>query len=290
MTTTRIATWLITALVLLILWPGAAVLAESLRISRIQYVNLSSDPTGTSPYDEQTVDCLGGIVTHIISGSYTRLVLQDPDYLDGWGAIQVKEQENDLNPFAAINVGDFVSLTNVVVEDYRGTTFLQYGGSFAPGAAFAVESTGNAVPDPKVVTLDQIAAPVGQAVADHAAELYESMRLTVEDVTVTNWDLGKAGDNYNLHNDDGDSWASDYLNDDTEGAAYHPSVKIGSQFISVTGILEQYKKSSSGWDYYQLLTTSTGDLNLVPEPTTWVALLSGMVCLAGWGFVQRRKS
>ncbi len=63
-----------------------------------------------------------------------------------------------------------------------------------------------------------------------------------------------------------------------------------NKLATATGILEQYEKRVAGWDYYQLLTTSTGDLNPVPEPSAWLLLLSGVVSLAGWPLIRRRRS
>ena len=292
MTTNRITACLTSALVILILLSDVAVFADPLNIYQIQYVE-SVDPIEDSPYAGQIVDCSGGIVTYIAAGSRPRLVVQDPSHPDGWGAIQVKGWSGE-DTFAGINVGDWVSATNVFVEENRGTTFLQFGGDQlgpAPNATFTVESTGNLVPAPKVVALDQILAPVGGNVTEHGAECFESMRLTVEDVIVTGLGLGKADDNYVLHNDDGDAWASDYVNEDKGYFdLYHPHVQLGGQFASVTGVLEQYERSSSGWDYYQLLTTSTDDFQLVPEPSSWHALLAGMACLVAWMSVRRRRS
>ncbi len=298
MKVTRITTWLITGVVLSIPWSSATVFADLFRIDQIQYVDLSVDPSGASSYDGQTHDCIGGIVTTIWTGSRPRLVLQDPNYMNGWGAIQVKGW-NGGDTFAGINPGDWVSFTDVLVEEYRGNTFLQFGGTQgpAPNAAFARESTGHTIPASTVVTLDQIAAPAegppeSWLVADHSAEPYEAMWLTVKEVTVTGLGFGKADDNYVLSSADGDAWASDYNN---EGKGYfdlyHPYVQLGSEFYSVTGILEQYEKGSTDdWDYYQLLTTSTGDLNLVPEPSAWLLLLSGVLSLAGWPLIRRRRS
>jgi hypothetical protein len=267
MTTSRITVRLATTTLLFVAWFGGAARGEAMTIYQIQYTDLSEDPTGSSPYAGQTLDCAGGIVVNIWTGSRPRLILQDPANPDGWGAIQVKGWDGE-DTFAGINLGDWVSLTGVCVEEYRGTTFLQFGGTKdpAPNAAFVTLSTGNALPPPVIVTLDQIAAPLegppgSWRVANHSAEPYESMRLTVEDVVVTALDLGKASDNYNLQNDDGDAWASDYMNADrTDFDLYHEYVQSGSKFFSVTGILEQYERSGSpSWDYYQLLTTSTND-------------------------------
>jgi hypothetical protein len=87
------------------------------------------------------------------------------------------------------------------------------------------------------------------------------MLLAVHDVTITAIDLGKAEDNYNLNSDSGDAWAADYMVPPEElVGSYLPPIGVGADFPLVVGILEQYMKLSSGWDYYQLLTRGLGDL------------------------------
>ena len=251
----------------------AAAGAEELTISAIQS---DCDADGASSYAGQVVDCAGGIVTQIFEGSQTRVVIQDPAFPDGWGGIQVKDWIGDLADL--LSVGDWVSFANVQVEEYRGTTLLQYRPE--NGAGHEVLSQANELPPHKLVVLDEIAAPLGIPpedpqewyVADHSAEKYESMLLMIEGVTVTAMDLGKAGDNYNLHGQAGDVWASDYMNADRVGA-YHPYVALETHFESVSGILEQYTKIDYGWDYYQVLTTGTSDL-VIPEPASGAMLLA----------------
>ena len=247
-----------------------------LKIHLIQYTD---DPAGASDYDGQVLNCVGGIVTHKFRGGKPKLTLQDPNppvdpkYAGGWAGIQVKDWTAGLELFDAVSVGDWVSLTNVEVEEFYGNTLLHYKPDNAAG--LTRESTGNPLPPHMLVTVEEIAAPVeGPAdewyVADHSAEKYEAMLLTVEEVTVTAMDLGAKRDNYNLQGQAGDCWAGDYMNADA-GGLYHPCVSVGAHFDSVSGILEQYRKDE--FDYYQLLTTATDDL--VPEPAAIVMLLVG---------------
>jgi len=88
--------------------------------------------------------------------------------------------------------------------------------------------------------------------------------VRVENIIVTEKDLGKAEDNYSLESYENAGpndlcWAADYMNEEVEEDDYHRFVDLGSRFCSVTGIIEQYDgfKNSYEWDYYQLLTTST---------------------------------
>jgi len=237
-------------------------LAEPLSIYEIQ---CTTDANGTSEQHGIIVDCLGGIVTHKREGGRPRLVLQDPNYPDGWSAIQVKGWARDA--FDDVNIGDWVSVINVLVEDNKGTTFLQYIEENNPG--LTITSINNPLPEPLVVTIDGIAAPIEGlniwTVTEHSAEKYESMLIKVVDVTVIGTGYGKAYDNYILQSNADPNltcWVSDYMNNNKDSdLIYHPLVEIDQKFCGVTGILEQYTAESDGiyYDYYQFLTTNSED-------------------------------
>ncbi len=261
---------------------GAAARAGAQPLTTYQ-IQQPADAVGTSTYNGRIVDCAGGVVTHKFAGFKPRVVLQDPAFCDGWGGIQVKDWTATRDLFDAVSVGDWVSLSNVEVEEFVGNTLLQYKSGNSAGAV--VTGTGNPLPAHKVVAAGEIAAPVESPpsewyVADHSAEKFESMLLTVEDVTVTGTDLGKERDNYVLSDPAGECWATDYMNAD-RGDVYHPLVRVGAHFDSVSGILEQYADGGNQFDYYQLLTTGSEDF--VPEPGSLVLLLAG--CLR----VRRRR-
>jgi hypothetical protein len=244
---------------------GSAKAAE-LSIYEIQY---TTDANGTSPQHGNIVDCLGGIVTHKPPTGRPRLIIQDPNYPDGWGAIQVKDLFS-AGVFTDVNVGDWISLTNVEVEDNKGTTFLQYIED--NNAGFTIVSTNNPLPRPRVVAIDEIAAPIEGldvwVVSGHNAEKYESMLIKVINVKIADTGYGKAFDNYVLQSNVNPNlicWASDYMNAGKEkGLIYHPFVEIGKNFCGVTGVLEQYTGQQDGifYDYYQLLTTTTEDFTI----------------------------
>ena len=238
--------------------------ADVLSIYDIQY---TTDPNGASHYDGSVVDCNGGIVIHIRPGPPAKLTLYDPNCPDAWGGIMAKDPES-VGVFTDVNVGDWVSFTNFKVEEYRGTTFLQYIEDNDP--CYTVVSWDNPLPKPITVRVGQIKAPVEGTlewvVEDHSAEKYEAMLLKVVDVNVVGQEYGKAEDNYILQSnrDPNSCWASDYMNEDTGGQKYHPLVLLGRRFCGVTGILEQYTgtKYSIYYDYYQLLTTNTEDFTI----------------------------
>jgi hypothetical protein len=251
---------LATAIILILFVSTEYTQADALSIYEIQF---TTDADGTSPHNGNIVDCTGGIVTHIRSGGRPRLIIQDPNYSDGWGAIQVKGWASDA--FNNIVIGDWVSLTNVLVEENRGTTFLQYQTENDPN--LTIVSRNNKVPRPLVVTIDEISAPSEGVdtwvIPNITAEKYESMLIKVTNVHISDAGYGKAFDNYVLTSNIDRSltcWVSDYMNTDKEkGLIYHPYVEIGQNFCGVSGILEQYTGDSEGifYDYYQLLTINT---------------------------------
>jgi len=237
----------------------------------IYEIQCTTDPNGNSQLNGMLIgECSGGIITCIFPGTRTRIVVQDPNYPDGWGAIQVKDIDQ-MGYLDNISIGNYVRILNATVEEYRGTTFLQMIAENQPSVT--VVSSNNLIPEPLIVDVSEIVSPVygpisgGYFAADHNAEKYESMLISIENVIVTAVDLGKNSDNYVLQDYDNPDdpnfscWASDYLNNDMEGEQlYHPYVVQDQRFCSITGILEQYTRVSHDWDYYQLLTTYTGDL------------------------------
>ena len=237
--------------------------ADEMSIYEIQY---TTDPNGASGQHGNIVDCLGGIVIDKSSGSRTKLTLYDPNYPDAWGGIMAKDLYG-VGVFADVNVGDWISFTNIEVEDFKGTTFLQFKAENESG--FTIVSTNNPLPEPLVVTVDEIAAPAegldSWLVTDYNAEKYEAMLIKVINVNVKDTGYGKAYDNYilaSIVDPNLSCWVSDYMNAGKDkGQIYHPYIEPGLNLCGVTGVLEQYTGEQEGisYDYYQLLTTSTED-------------------------------
>ena len=242
----------------------------TLSIYQIQY---ATNTDGTSDWDTQQVNCTGGIVIHKWGGGRQRIILYDPNNPTGWGGILVKG-ENGTTPFDSINLGDWISLDSVMVYDWinksRGNTILYLDGT----SAVNVLSTGNPLPDPLVVDVndvDVVYDPVYETcfVTDHRAEKYEAMYIQVRNVTVGDVNVGKDYDNYSLNMSSDPNiycWASDYMNKDKPGNLDHlPIIQSGQHFCAVSGIFEQYSNVDFGWDYYQILTTKEDDL-LIEQP------------------------
>lgn len=243
---------------------------EYLTIPNIQY---TESPDGASPYNGKVIDCAGGVVVAKQAGGRPRLFVQDPNASDGWAAIQVKGWTSDA--FASVNVGDWVQFQRIFVEEFRGTTFLQYSEKNTDGSkpVLKILGHGHRLPRPVVLDVNQIKAPAYQpaqdawVVADHSAERFESMLLQIRDVAVVKQGLGKAQDNYALqsfrepNNAGASCWASDYLNADRKKSdLYLPAIQPGQRFRAVTAVLEQYTNLGDGFDYYQLLTVSAGSV------------------------------
>jgi len=237
-----------------------------LTIPEIQYTK-SRD--GASPYNGQVVDCAGGVVVFKRASGRPRLLLQDPNALDGWGGIQVKGWASDA--FVDVNVGDWVELEQAFVEEARGVTFLQYWDQNPDGSQpiLNVVTRGHSFPRPLRVDVNEIRAPEylpledAWVVTDRNAERFESMVVQVRDVLVVERGLGKALDNYELQswsapNDpNARCWGADYFNQDRqETDLYLPEIEVGRRFRAVTGVLEQYTNLGAGYDYFQLLTLS----------------------------------
>jgi hypothetical protein len=261
----------ITSLLLMLtaLWMTDLLFAQepNLSIYELQY---TENPDGSSYYDEQTVNCTGGIVIHKWSRGRERMTLYDPNYPDGWGGIMAKGPF-DSTAFEDVNLGDWVRLENVIVYEElnkaRGNTTLFYD----EYSSYSILSTGHELPEPLLVDTEEIAVhydPVRQTcyVSDHRAEKYEAMYLKVRIVTVGDVNVGSHLDNYSLSKMDDPNiycWASDYINiDNPDSYTPHPIISSGLKLCSVSGILEQYTKLSDGWDYYQLLTTEREDFQI----------------------------
>lgn len=236
----------------------------NLSIYELQYTENSD---GSSYYDEQTVNCEGGIVIHKWSRGRERLILYDPNHPNEWGGILVKGPF-DSNVFEDVNLGDWIRLETIVVYEElnkaRGNTTLFYD----ENSTHTILSTGHELPLPLVVDVNEIAVnydPIEETcyVTDHSAEKYEAMYIQVRVVTVEDVNVGSHLDNYSLNKVDDPNiycWASDYMNiDNPDDETPHPIVESGLEFCSVSGIFEQYTKLSDGWDYYQLLTTELDD-------------------------------
>ncbi len=243
-------------------------MAIEVTIYNLQYVSDLNDTN--SPYNLQLVDCTGGIVTSKSRKSVSspwRITVQDVNEPNEWGGIHVKDLDGT-GVLDTVSVGDEVYLSNMFVEEFRGTTFLQCITSNNPQVT--VVSTDNTLPDPITVGPNDIAAPQYNSgddswfVKDYQAEKYEGMLLKVEQIEIVGVNQGKADDNYVLADANDPCqicWASDFANVDRESSSdYHEYITLGQFYCDITGILEQYTKRISGWDYYQLLTRKTGDI------------------------------
>jgi hypothetical protein len=260
---------------------SATAYGADLTIYEIQSNTSNGD---ASIYHTQIHNVTGGVVTHVwhrVGDVNERVYLQDPAHAT-WGAICVKDSQNgELSN--SVNVGDWVSFANIYIEEYRGTTFLQYNKTSAPNVTFTVESSGNPVPAPTVLTAADLVVPVNHA----ASEPYESMVVRLRDVVVGQKSLGKNSDNYELLQDTDTAWGTDYMNVDA-GAPYDPRIVTGRMLASITGVVEQYTNLPS-WDYYQLDTRNAADIvDAVPAVSEWGMAVLGLLTVIGGTLLLRR--
>ncbi|MCP4541808.1 MAG: hypothetical protein GY832_32150, partial [Chloroflexi bacterium] len=124
----------------------------------IQY---TADPSGDSPYKDQTVTTQGIVVADFDGGD--RVWIQDG--AGAWNGLYL------YLPSPAPAVGDLVEVSGPI-QEYHGLTQLN-------GGTVTVLSSGNLLPDPSVVTT-----------LDLNQEMWESVFVRVEGLTVTNPDLG----------------------------------------------------------------------------------------------------
>ena len=240
-------------------------LCESVNIYDIQYP--PAEPNGLSPMHGQIVDC-EGIVVYVTAFKKPKVILYDGLHPDGWGGIILKDWTFNLRNNADIVPGNKILFQNVEVEDFKGTTFLQYGMNDRP-STYTVLSTGNSLPEPIPVRVSELQAPVEDPVDEwhienYDAEQYEGMFVNVIDANVLALDAGKALDNYVLagNADPNDTcWASDFVNEGPLVGKYHELVQVGQDFCGVAGFVEQYTGLDEGifFAYYQIITTTTED-------------------------------
>ena len=124
----------------------------------IQY---TTDPSGDSPYKDQTGVTTEGIVTAVYYNGY---YIQDPSG-GGWSGLFVYDSSGPIR-------GDRVRVTGTVVEYYNLTWFQDL-------VSFEILSSGNSQPSPEVL-----------ASGDVSQEMWEGVLVRVENVTVTDGDLG----------------------------------------------------------------------------------------------------
>jgi hypothetical protein len=232
----------------------------------------------------QVIDSVGGIVT-FKSTLGTRVVLQDPNS-GSYAAIQIRDRKSAQGDtggylWSRVEVGDWVSFTNVLVTTWTGNTILHFNDPerfdpTLPASTYTIVSSGNALPSPVPVSLEQILAPTangGNYTIDPSAlssyQSLEGMRVVVNNVQVTELDAGRFFDNYVIRSQDDASgsgpsaYAADYNNYNRgENNIYHPFVEVGAEFNQIVGYMERSRSSSGASDYYQLVTTTSASFGL----------------------------
>ncbi|MAT58183.1 MAG: hypothetical protein CMF23_09450 [Ignavibacteriae bacterium] len=143
------------------------VLDRDLTIQDIQYSPYGS---GFSAFNGYSVT-VSGVVTADTSDFGTRVYIQNGN--DPWSGIRVF----GTNAYQ-LKKGDNVTVTGEVFENFSVTQI----GTLTNGAAVTVNSSGNAVPEPVVLSTGDIATVAG---GTPDAEQYESMLIKYENLTVS---------------------------------------------------------------------------------------------------------
>ncbi|MDY6914761.1 MAG: FlgD immunoglobulin-like domain containing protein [Candidatus Cloacimonadota bacterium] len=129
-------------------------------IYEIQY---TEDPSGDSPHVDERVSTTG-VITAMFSNSF---FIQDGS--GAWNGINVYPEDYDVS---MLNIGDEIYLEATVIEYYNKTELTEL-------ANLEVLNNGG-LPEPVVISTNDLATQ----------EAYESVMVKVENLTVTNPDLG----------------------------------------------------------------------------------------------------
>ncbi|MDD4676834.1 MAG: hypothetical protein PHH97_04450 [Candidatus Cloacimonetes bacterium] len=183
----------------------------------IQY---TTDPTGNSPYYNQTVT-VQGIVTHIIPNS--AFYIADPEGGE-WSGLYVYHR----NTSNVVSVGDLVKLTGTVDEHFNSTEFTNV-------SAYEIISQGNALPP--FLELSTANMPSGTNHPEN--EKYEGVLVRFQDVTIKS-----SPDGYGQFNiaDSSNIWA---MVDNGLYAIPANSIVIGESWYIIQGIVDFH--SSAGF-------------------------------------------
>ncbi len=126
-------------------------------------IQFTSDPSGVSPYAGQTVTTRGVVTAFFYAGGSRYTFIQDGS--GPWSGLLLYK------PDGYVNVGDLVEVTGDVSE-YKGLTEIAFG-------QVTVLTSGNPLPAPETVASGEV-----------AQEQWESVLVRLEQVTVTDADLG----------------------------------------------------------------------------------------------------
>jgi uncharacterized repeat protein (TIGR01451 family) len=192
------------------------IIQAGLDYTPIYDIQYTTDPSGDSPYKDQSGVTTEGIVTGVFDSGY---FIEDPS-AGPWSGLWVYDSNTPLR-------GDRVRITGTVSE-YYGLT------EMGDLTAFIVESSGNTVPGPDILSTGLV-----------SQEQWESVLVRVENITVTNDSLGYG--EWSI--DDG---SGDVVVDDKGSYTYVPV--FGDQLIAVIGPLDY------SFDVFKMLPRDDDDI------------------------------
>jgi len=182
-----------------------AQIAQTTAIKDVQY---TTDPSGDSPMNGQVVTISGVITAEPYAFGGSRYFVQDSS--GAWSGVMVYDKGRE------VAEGDHVTLT-ATVSEYHGVT------EMTNVTDFTIDSTGVGGIEPTVVTTGEIAT------GGTMAEAYEGCLIKVENLTITNADLGHG----EWEIDDG---SGPCRVDDAAPYFFDPSQY--TNVVSITGVLD----------------------------------------------------
>jgi predicted extracellular nuclease len=217
--------------VLLMSLSGVVTVGADPSITPLYTIQYTTDPSGDSPYEGQIVTTQGIVTAFFYDGGNRYTFIQDGT--GAWNGLLLYK------PDGFVNVGDLIQVEGPVSE-YYGLTEIAYGD-------VTVVSTGNTLPAAEVL-----------ASGDVSQEQWESVLVRVENVTVTDDDLGHG----------------EWLVDDGSGGVRIDD--LGSYtYTAVNSDLLNYVQGPLNYNYgnFKIEPRDDSDISVAPPPVPVVTIM-----------------
>jgi predicted extracellular nuclease len=203
-----------------------------LGIFDIQY---TTDPSGNSPYNTQTVTVTGVVTAVVANGGSSNGAYFLQDGPGPWNGIYVYGR-ND-----GAYVGDSATVTGAVSE-YYGLTEIS-------SAGYTLIKSGCALPAPAVISTSDLAG-------SSTGEQYEGVLVTTNHVSVTGVSSNAQYLGFTVSDGSGDAWVDDYA---TLFATIGYTPFTGDNLVKVTGVVS-FIRTSGASSIYQILVRKPNDI------------------------------
>jgi hypothetical protein len=211
-----------------------AVFAVSAMATTIHEIQYTEDPSGDSPYADQVVNDVEGIVMATVfhKGPAKNIVISTPEGGE-WSGLYVYSCGD-----STLVIGDKVRVSGLVVE-YYGQTQITGWVNQAVEPSFSIEklSSGNDLPAPTVASAD-----------DMKSEAYESCFMRIENVVVAEDGEPTEETHYEWYVEDQEGGEQQIDDNFFYLDSVEPPIEIheGDEFAAIQGILDY------SWDIYGL--------------------------------------